>query len=88
MFQHHLQAFEIMPIALARKQRAHAPHVQLSACKQNPQHRIVARLGDVVRRLLVVRIRPAFEEQPREPCVLGDSGRAVDCGFENRARIR
>ena len=49
------------------------------------RYRVVARFDDMIRRLFVVGIRAALQQQSRQLCVLGDPGRAVDRGFEERA---
>src|SRR5439155_26554475 len=65
-----------------------AAEVQRAAVEQNFHHDVVVSLGYVVRRLLVVRVGAALEEETRQLGMTRDRRGPVDRALEDRSRVR
>jgi hypothetical protein len=80
--------FQIVPVGFSQQQRREAVGVEPAAVEQDAKNDGVPRFGKVVRRLFVVWVGPALEEQARDAGVLRDAGSSIDCALDDLARRR
>jgi hypothetical protein len=80
-------ALEIVPVGLAQQQRREAVVVEPTALDEDLERRVIVGFGRVVRRLPVVRIGAAFEQQARQAGVMGNARRAVQRALPLRLRL-
>ena len=79
-FQQPFDALIIVVIGLAQQDRPEALFIELFALHEDLQGRVVVRLRRMIRRLSIVRVRTALEQQAGQLRVMRDS-----CGTVNRA---